>query len=439
MTTGTPGLPPVSAIVLNWNGRPFLEACLASLLAQDYPALDVILVDNASADDSVEFVRRRFPQVRLLCNRQNLGFAGGVNVALRQLAAGVAVLVNPDVVVSPGWLRQLVVPMVADSRIGIAGCKIYFPEERRLQHAGGYVSFPQAIPGHYGYGEQDEGQCDSLQDVEYVTGAAMALRGEMLARVGLFDEGFFLYFEEVDLCRRARQAGYRVVYTPEATAVHAESAVARRGSPAYLRHMHTSRWRFLLKHYPLEDVLQATCPVEASWLPRLDPLERQASARAYQATMFALPEIWATRQAAGQPSPSEADTRAVLVALRRLRQTALSTEPAGLLPELEQNWQVQEQPFTSHVPLLGPAIARLRELWNSVSTKWYVRHLLQQQNEFNALVVRQLVAHNRELAEQTVARPEEEEEWLELAAQLTQLASQVASLEQRLARLEEGE
>ncbi len=406
------GWPDVDVIVVNWNGKPFLQDCLSSILAQDYAQLSAVLVDNASTDGSVEWVREHFPQVQALSTGQNAGFAAGANAGLRRSTAEIAVTVNPDVIVSPNWLRNLVAPMLADETIAIAGCKLYYPGGRVLQHAGGYITWPLALPGHYGLREEDTGQHDLLRDVDYVIGAAMAMRREAVARIGLFDEGYFLYFEDADLCARAWQAGFRVVYVPGATLVHVESALAVKGSLAYLRNMHASRWRFLLKHCPLDGVVGDTLPAERAYLDGCGSQEREALASAYEVTLENLPAIWAARRRDGGPGMSDVSQeqkdriRDGLGSLREQSQAPVPAagaqeQPAAAPPgDRPAEWQVRERPFVSQAPIAGPLIARFREAWNSVSTKWYVRPIVEQQNEIN----RRLVAE--------IQRQQAEIEWL---------------------------
>lgn len=431
-------LPPVSLIVLNWNGRSYLQACLSSLLNLDYPHFSVQVVDNASSDDSVAFVQQRFPQVSLQRNARNLGFAGGNNVALRRLDTPFAVLVNPDVVVSPDWLRHLIEPMLAEETIGIAGCKLYYPGRKLLQHAGGYLTAPRAIPGHYGIGERDEGQHDAMRNVDYVIGGAIALRRRMLQQVGLFDEGYFLYFEDVDLCVRAHRAAYRVVYVPAAAAIHVESAVSQKNSPTYLRRFHTGRWRFLLKHYALDDILQKTIPAEQRWLATLPFSEREAAALAYRTTLGRLFDIWEAREREGNKEEgaitavTQYQVASGLQTLRRLARLR------PLSPHLQQKAWGREQPFRSAIPLFGPLIARLRDAWNSVATKWYVRPVVAQQNRFNALVLQYLSDYQERLLAQDSDHDALRYSVAELSHQLARLDKQLTRVEERLSDLEQG-
>ena len=432
--------PTVAVVILNWNGRPYLEACLSALMAQTYPIARVLLVDNDSSDDSVPFIRQAFPAVEVIANGGNVGFAAGNNVALRALmaeaggrAADVALLLNPDVVLSPTYVAALAATLAADPTIAITGGKLWYPDGATLQHAGGYITRPQAMPGHYGVGERDAGQQDTARDVAYVIGAALAVRLSALAQIGLFDEGFFLFYEDTDLCVRARAAGYRVVYEPQATAVHVESAVTVRGSFAYLQRFHSGRWRYLLKHTNAADLLDETLPAEAAWLERIDADERRAVSLAYVATRHALPDIRHARGPADLlPDEAWAALAAALDDLRdRARQDALG---GAALAGLAAAATIVERPFVSDVPLFGPLIARFRTAWNNVASRWYVQHVVAQQNAFNALAVRQLETYELELREQLALLEEQVVEQEALRRRVQELAAQVAALRLEMGR-----
>ena len=425
-----------TAVILNWNGRAYLESCLTALLAQEHPVERVVLVDNGSTDDSVPFVRGRFPSVEVLANGGNVGFAAGNNVALRDLSSDCALLLNPDVILSPGCVAALAATLAADPTIAIAGCKLWYPDGQTLQHAGGAITRPQAMPTHYGVGERDTGQCNTPRDVAYVIGAAAAVRRAALARIGLFDEGYFLYYEDSDLCARARAAGYRVVYEPRATAIHVESAVAVRGSFSYFQRFHSGRWRYLLKQFSAAELLDETVPAEMAWLERIDADERRAVALAYVATRHALPDI---RHARGAADPLPDETWAALEAAlddlrRRARQDAFD---GAALARLAAAAVVEERPFVSTAPLLGPLIARFRAAWNDVASRWYVHHVVEQQNAFNALAVRQLETYEVELREQLALLEEQVVEQEELRRRVQELAAQVAELRRSLLKIQE--
>jgi GT2 family glycosyltransferase len=413
-------MPPVTVIILNWNAEQFLGPCLTALLSQDYPQYQVVVVDNGSTDGSVALVRQQFPAVSVIEHGQNSGFAAGNNVALRQLGTPIAVLLNPDVVAADGWLSRLIAPFLTDERIGVVGCKLYYGDGRTIQHAGGILRPPQAIPDHYGVNQPDDGQWDQPRDVDYVTGAAMAVRKTVLDQIGLLDEGYFLYFEEADLCWRAKKAGYRVVYEPGATAVHFESALSKRGSPFYLTQFHTGRWRFLLKHYPGSQLLEETIPAEKVWLAKTDPVERMAAAAAYRR---------AGQMALTMNDETMDEEATILTELGHLREQAWSLDKEKSYDLLLEKGRVEERPFVSHFPLFGPLIARFRATWNNVAARWYVRGLLEQQNEFNRLIAEQTAAQENRLIALDREQTEAVYQIAELTAQVTQLTRRLRELE----------
>jgi len=273
-----------SVIVLSYNGRSFLGPCLSSLEASTYKDAEVLVVDNGSSDGSAEWVAQSFPRVRVIANQRNLGFAGGMNHGIAEAQGQFIAFLNQDTTVRPGWLEALVEGL-EDPGNGIAGSKIYYPDGCTLQHAGGIIRYPQALADHYGYRQIDEGQWDQPKDVDYVTGAAFATRRDVLKSIGNFDEGFGpAYFEDTDLCFRAREAGYRVLYVPQAVITHYESATTIRDSHGYYRAYHTARLRFILKHYSTAQISTDFFPAERAWLRSVQSEdERRALQHAYQA------------------------------------------------------------------------------------------------------------------------------------------------------------
>jgi GT2 family glycosyltransferase len=227
---------PVSVILLNCNNTPDTLECLASLRGLDYPAVDVVVVENGSREPCTPVVRERFPEARVLESPVNLGFTGGNNLgiadALRRGAAYVWVL-NNDTVVEPGSLSALVAVAEGDPRIGVAGSKIRFYQQRDvIDYAGGYVDAWRGHAGHVGLGELDRGQYDRVRDVDFVTGCSFLARREMVEQVGAFDEALFIYWEDVDWCARARAAGWRVVYAPGSLIFHKGGQPAVGGAAA---------------------------------------------------------------------------------------------------------------------------------------------------------------------------------------------------------------
>jgi GT2 family glycosyltransferase len=433
----------VTIIVLNWNGRAYLHPCLSALLSQTSPSDHIILADNASSDDSLDFVRRTFPVVDILDNDANLGYAAGNNRALQRVKTDIAILVNPDIVVQPGWLAALRRAFKDDVTVGVAGCKLFFPGEELLQHAGGVITHPQALPGHRGIYSTDTGAWDVLADVDFVTGAAFAVRREAIEAAGLLDEGFFMYFEDADWCARARRHGFRVVYVPEATAVHDESATAVQGSPAYLRHFHAGRWRYLLKHFAGAEILADTIPAEAAWLEGVHGTERRALAEAYRRTALTLPHIAAARVRDGVEPLTAKQQDAVKKALWGRRSEALEcSAELPSLSDLKAKATVRPQPFSSETPAIGPLLARLRTLWADIEARPYVDALNSRQNDFNAALAAELEALESRLAaagrqwlEADMAQGEITAVLQQIEEDLAESARCIAEIDKRLARL----
>lgn len=407
------GFPSLTIIVVSWNARAFLGDCLASLLAQDYPAFKVVLVDNASTDGSADWVRRQFPAVHVIENERNVGFAAGNNVALRRADTELVVLANPDITAPPDWLRHLILPMLSDPTIAVTGCKVFYPDNR-LQHAGGIIRPPLATAAYRGAQQPDTGQFDVMTDVDYVIGAALAMRRSL----GLFDEGYFLYYEEADLCARARRAAQRVVYVPQACLTHVESATTPKGDALYLQRMHTSRWRYLLKHYDEAMLLAETISTEAAWLAQRNPIERLAAARAYWETVRRLPSIWRDRLRDGAAPVSLSGQQQIGEALCHLRAMAWAGDET-VWQGMRQLITLSEPGFRSNVSLLGPLIACFRTAWGSVAARWYLRPLLEQQSQFNELLANQLRSQQARLQMQA-------EEQAALAQAIAELAAEVS-------------
>ena len=368
----------VSVIIPVWNGREYLLACLDALLAQEYQDLEVIAVDNASTDGSADLVAERYPQVRLIRNRVNLGFAGGCNVGLRAAQGDVLVLLNQDTRVLPGWLRALV-DALRQPKVGVVGCKILYPDGKTIQHAGGRIEWPLGMAYHYGKGERDDGQWDEPRQVEYVTGAAMAFRRDVLERVGLLDEEFWPgYFEDTDFCFRVRETGYEVRYVPDSVLIHTETTAT--GDPlavscAYER----GRLRFVLKHLPPSRFLAEFVPAEERQHrsliqgPEGDPLRI--------AYLGAIP--MAARILRSRWQADKGTVEAVLMALQSLHRPPTYRIVDEAPGEKKAISPLEEFEFRSMMPVIGPLVAWLRSAWYNVAARWAVRYLIQQQNGIN--------------------------------------------------------
>jgi GT2 family glycosyltransferase len=297
-----------SIVVINWNGALFLDVCLKALLAQVTAEDEIVVVDNNSTDNSVPLLRSHFPDVKVICNERNLGYAGGANTGLRAATGDVLILLNPDIQVHEGWLAALK-DALKDERVGVAGCKLLYPGDEIIQHAGGIINLPMALPDHYGYRQRDEGQWNQTREVDYVTGAALALRRCVLDEVGFFDQGFHpAYYEEADFCLRVRRAGYQVLYVPKAVATHHEHSSLEESSYNYLHFFHRNRLRFVLKHLSPGEFISSCVTAEREWLAEGTHLnERHALTGAYLEAILAYPDLYLKHWSGDFDQPSVGD------------------------------------------------------------------------------------------------------------------------------------
>lgn len=230
----------VTVIIVNWNGRAYLEGCLDSLRAQTHRELDILLVDNASTDDSVAFVRERYPEVRIIQAARNLGFVEGNNLALDHATGAYVALLNNDTVTDPGWLQALLDAVEPDDVAGATGKVFSLDEPDR-------AIFTTPLINRYSaralWSAADAPQCD----VHYLSGNNLLVKRSVVDEVGPLDPGYYSYFEETDWCARMISAGYRVVYTPGAKVWHKELGSTSLDTNRY--YMERNRVRFALKNF----------------------------------------------------------------------------------------------------------------------------------------------------------------------------------------------
>jgi GT2 family glycosyltransferase len=242
-----------TAVVVNWNGGEQNLECLASLVEQGLAEPEIVFVDNGSADGSAEEVARRFPGVVLLRNAENLGFGEGANRGAHEaLARGArhVFFVNNDVRLPGGTLEPLLRALDADARLGIVGPRVLYKHDpATVWCAGGMMTWKQNLSTLLGHKEPDGPEWRRSRDVDYVAGCALLVRKEVLDRVGLFDARYFAYMEDVDLCLRAREAGFGVRLVGEAAAYHASSSATGGGYNPRRKYMMgvNSIW-FLKRH-----------------------------------------------------------------------------------------------------------------------------------------------------------------------------------------------
>ncbi|MBV9986384.1 MAG: glycosyltransferase family 2 protein [Chitinophagaceae bacterium] len=229
-------VPQVAVVILNYNGRKHLEQFLPSILASVYDNLRVIVADNASTDDSIDFLHRHYPQLELLTHPANEGFAGGYNWALKRVEAEYYVLLNSDVEVTPGWIQPIISLMESDLRI--AACQPKLLAWRNPDcfeyagAAGGWIDsfgYPFSRGRVFDVCEKDEHQYEQTAPVFWASGAAMFVRATVYHELGGLDSSFFAHQEEIDLCWRMQLAGYTVMSCPQSVVYHVGAGTLPRG------------------------------------------------------------------------------------------------------------------------------------------------------------------------------------------------------------------
>lgn len=214
-------MPKTFVVIPNWNGLDFIADCLKSLLKQTVD-LKIIVVDNGSIDGSTEVIEKNFKQVELIKLPKNIGFAGGVNVGIKKALekeAEYILLFNNDAVADNYWAEQLVESAEINRQTGIITGKFMRMDKKHLDSTGDFYSV-WGLPYPRGRNEIDNGQYDNQLEVFGASGGASLYRAEMLKEIGLFDEDFFAYYEDVDISFRAQLAGWKVLYEPKAIAYH---------------------------------------------------------------------------------------------------------------------------------------------------------------------------------------------------------------------------
>ena len=220
-------MPTVSIIIVTWNALPLLKQCLPSVVATDFDSFEIILADNASEDGSAEWVKKEYPDVKVVTHPENWAFCKGNNEAIPHAQGEYIVLLNNDVEVTPGWLSPLVDTMNRTPEIAAVQPKLLqYTDRHKFEYAGGSGGYMD----QYGYPftrgrifftmEEDQGQYDDEREIFWATGAAVMFRQSALDEVGLLDEQFFMHMEEIDLCWRLRRAGYRICANPQSIVFH---------------------------------------------------------------------------------------------------------------------------------------------------------------------------------------------------------------------------
>ena len=229
--------PKVAIVILNWNGQNFLERFLPFVMATKYENLEVVVSDNGSGDESVSYIEKNFPQVKLIRWDKNYGFAKGYNISLERVQADYYALINSDVKVEPDWLGPII-NLLEQDRLN-AACQpklLSYDHKNFFEYAGGAggwldsFGYPFARGRIFDVCEEDRGQYNSTERVFWVTGAAMVIRSEVFHEMKGFDEYFFAHQEEIDLCWRLQLAGYKLYACPSSVVYHVGGGTLPRGN-----------------------------------------------------------------------------------------------------------------------------------------------------------------------------------------------------------------
>lgn len=253
--------PLVSIIVLNWNRRELLRKCLSFIRRNvEYPSYEIIVVDNNSRDGSVDMVEKCFPNVTIVENPENYGYAKGNNEGIR-VSKGIPFILNNDTIVKRGVVRRMVQVLTSDKEIGVVGGALVAPDGAVQQHK--FFSATNSILSAI-YSDLHERRARKMFlrslksriheggiEVDWVLGAALMIKRKVVNEVGMFYEPYFALYDEQDLCYRVKRAGYKVVWVPDAKIIHLHGATALLGSKWRSDLIERNRLLFRIKAYPL--------------------------------------------------------------------------------------------------------------------------------------------------------------------------------------------
>lgn len=266
----------VSFVILNYNGKDNTIECLRSIGNTILPKdtkVEIIVVDNASIDNSLQSIKEQFPNVAIIANKENTGYSKGNNMGIRyalENGADFIIIMNNDTIVDKNLITEFLKSAEKDENIGIIVPKIYFAKsfefhKDRYQekdkgkvfwYAGGIMDWANVIGHHRGVDEVDKGQYDKEEKTEFATGCCMLVKRDVFAKISLFNEKYFLYYEDNDFSRKAKNAGYRIIYSPKTIIWHKNAASAG-GSGSSLQDYYITRNRMLfgIKYAPFKSKL----------------------------------------------------------------------------------------------------------------------------------------------------------------------------------------
>lgn len=243
--------PKVSIIVLNWNGKDDTVECLESLKKITFPKYKIILVDNGSTDGSVEFFENFYPEIEIIKNEMNLGFAEGNNVALKWAVdngTDYVLLLNNDVVVDPDFLSELIFVAENNQSVGVVGPTVYYYDNvDKIQSAGGKIDWNKGNAPNF-ITMEHMSEISTIRDVDYIMGCALLAKTELIEKIGYLNKHYFAYWEETDWCVRAQKAGYRIIHVPISKIWHKGGSTSQKKSGFYEYQMTRNMFWFMKRH-----------------------------------------------------------------------------------------------------------------------------------------------------------------------------------------------
>lgn len=253
----------VSIVILNWNGKYYLEKFLPSVVEHSQNIADIYVADNASSDDSLEFLKSKYPEIKTIENDKNYGFAEGYNVALSKVESKYFILLNSDIEVTQNWIGPIIVLMEKDSSIAACQPKILsYKEKNKFEYAGASGGFIDRIGYPFCRGrifqdlEEDKGQYDQNHEVFWATGACLFIRSELFFKYGGFDVDFFAHMEEIDLCWRLKNYGHKIYCCPQSTIYHIGGGTLPKNNPKKTYLNFKNNMILLLKNLPGDKVVK---------------------------------------------------------------------------------------------------------------------------------------------------------------------------------------
>ncbi len=254
--------PAVAVVILNWNGRNFLNQFLPSVLLSEYENLQIIVGDNASTDDSISFLLENFPTVKIIENDRNYGFAGGYNKVLERVDADYFILLNSDVEVTPNWIKPIIDMMESDHKIAAAQPKIKWQLKKdQFEYAGaagGYLdiyAYPFCRGRIFNEYEIDHGQYNEMKEVFWASGAAFFIKSKCWKEAGGLDADLFAHMEEIDLCWRLKNLDYKIMYCPAIEVYHVGGGTLQTENPFKTYLNFRNNLIIMQKNLPLGDAI----------------------------------------------------------------------------------------------------------------------------------------------------------------------------------------